>query len=121
MDFLITNMTGFRNKGCEATTKTIVNEMAKLQENAKFEIFTEDVNYDIFQASQYKNLSFLKSPFRRHYFFMGLSCLPRWWQYRLIGKLRISPLIRRAVETFHKVDAVLSTGEISLVLLMEIY
>jgi len=31
MNFLITNMTGFRNKGCEATTKAIVNEITKLE------------------------------------------------------------------------------------------
>jgi len=39
MDFLITNMTGFRNKGCEATTKAIVNEKTKFQNDAKLKIF----------------------------------------------------------------------------------
>jgi colanic acid/amylovoran biosynthesis protein len=110
MNFLITNMTGFRNKGCEATTKAIVNEIAQLQDSAKFKIFTEDVDYNAFWIPKYKNVSFLISPFRRQYFFRGLSFLPRWWQYRLIGKSRVSLLIRKAVETFHQADAVLSSG-----------
>lgn len=110
MIFLITNMTGFRNKGCEAATKAIVNEIIKLQGDAKFKIFTEDVSYDVSRTCKYKDVSFFKSPFRRLYFFRGFSCFPSWWQYRLIGKLRISSLFRRAMEVFHQADVVLSTG-----------
>jgi len=110
MNFLITNMTGFRNKGCEASTKAIVNEITKIQNDVKFKIFTQDLDYDALWAHNYRNVSFLITPFRRHYFFRGLSFLPSWWQYRLIGKLSISPLIRRALNSFHEVDAVLSTG-----------
>jgi len=103
-------MTGYRNKGCEASTKAIVNEITELQESAKFKILTEDFDYDAFWTSENKNVSFLTTPFRRQYFLGGLSFLPRWWQYRLIGKSMVSPLIRRAMEAFNQVDAVLSTG-----------
>jgi hypothetical protein len=72
-------MTGFRNKGCEAATKAIVNEIAQLQDSAKFKIFTEGLDYNAFWVPNYKNVSFLISPFRRQYFFRGLSFLPRWW------------------------------------------
>lgn len=59
MNFLITNMTGFRNKGCEATTKAIVNEIVKLQDGAKFKIFTEDLDYDTLWTPKYKTARYL--------------------------------------------------------------
>ena len=79
MNFLITNMTGYRNKGCEASTKAIINEITELQESAKFKIFTEDLDYDAFWASESKNVSFLTTPFRKKYLVGGLVFLPRWW------------------------------------------
>ena len=110
MKFLITNMTGFRNKGCEATTKATVNELTRLQDGAKFKIFTEDINYDVLWTPKNKNVKFLASPFIRQRFFLGLSFLPRWWQYRLIGKLRMSQLTGTAMAAFQEADAVLCLG-----------
>jgi len=111
MIFLITNMTGFRNKGCEATTKAIINEITKLQNKADFKILTEDPDYDVLCAPENKNVSFLVTPFRRVYLFGGLSFSPElWWQYRLISKLQTSRLIIRAMRAFQQSDAVLSTG-----------
>lgn len=52
-------MTGFRNKSCEATTKAVVNEITKLQDSAKFKIFTEDLDYDTFWTPKYKTARFL--------------------------------------------------------------
>jgi len=111
MIFLITNMTGFRNKGCEATTKAIINEITKLQNNAEFKILTEDLDYDALWAPKSKNVSFLITPFRRQYLFRGLSFSPEWWwQYRLIGKLQTSRLIIKSMKAFQQSDAVLSSG-----------
>jgi len=47
--------TGFRNKGCEATTKAIVNEITKLQNDAEFKIFTGDVDYDVLWMPENRN------------------------------------------------------------------
>ena len=43
-------MTDFKNKGCEATNKANVIEFAKLQNDAKTKIFTEDLDSDAFCA-----------------------------------------------------------------------
>ncbi|MFX1536581.1 MAG: hypothetical protein ACFFDI_20385 [Promethearchaeota archaeon] len=59
MNFLITNMIGFRNKGCEATTKAVVNRIAKLQDGAKFKIFAEALDYDAFWKPKYKTARYL--------------------------------------------------------------
>ena len=110
MNFLITNMTGFKNKGCEATTKAIVNEILKLQNNVEFKIFTEDLDYDVLWTPENRNVSFLVNPFRKQYLSRGLSFSPRWWQYRLVGKLGLSLVIKKGMEAFRWTDAVLSTG-----------
>ncbi|MHC3128450.1 MAG: hypothetical protein IBV52_00015 [Candidatus Bathyarchaeota archaeon] len=59
MDFLITNMTGFRNKGCESSTKAIINEITKLQSNAQFKILTEDLNYNALWIFKIQNRGLL--------------------------------------------------------------
>jgi len=55
MNFLITNMTGYRNKGCEASTEAIINGMVKLQGSAKFKIFTADLDYYAFWIFKIQN------------------------------------------------------------------
>lgn len=52
-------MIGFRNKGCEATTKAVVNRIAKLQDGAKFKIFAEALDYDAFWKPKYKTARYL--------------------------------------------------------------
>ena len=64
-------MTGYRNKGCEALTKAIINEITKLQESAKFKIFTEDLDYDAFWASESKNVLFRIPPSERSTLLVG--------------------------------------------------
>lgn len=109
MKFLITNMDGFRNKGCEASFKAIVDEIKKLDNNAIFKVFTWDPAYDALWMSKSKNVSFLTVPFKYSIFHRtGLFSKP--WQYRLIGKLGISKYIRNGMEAFQWADAVLVTG-----------
>jgi colanic acid/amylovoran biosynthesis protein len=104
-------MTGFRNKGCEATTKAVITEITKLRSNAIFKILTEDLEYDAIWTPNNKNVSLITTPFRTLYLVRGLSFTPsRWWQYRLIGKLRISSSIREAMEAFKEANIVLSLG-----------
>ncbi|MFB0544287.1 MAG: polysaccharide pyruvyl transferase family protein, partial [Asgard group archaeon] len=109
MKFLITNMTGFKNKGCEATTKAIVNGITNLEKNARFKSFTGDPEYDALWMTKNKKVSFLTEPFRGLYF-KGHGFFPGCWQYQLINKLGISTPIRRGMEAFRWGDAILSTG-----------
>lgn len=106
MRFLIVNMYGFRNKGCEASAKAIVNEMTKIENKAKFKIFTMDHAYDALWMTRSKNVSFLADPFRKWFFFS------RYWQYKLAGKLGIVSSIKRGMEAYQWADAVLSTDDI---------
>ena len=103
-------MTGFRNKGCEALTKAIVNEVTVLQKNAEFKILTEDIDYDALWTSENKNVSFLKTPFLKKYFFRKLPFISDLWKYQLIGKLYNSRLITKSLQAFQQSNAVLSTG-----------
>jgi len=110
MKFLITNMDGFRNKGCEASLKATVNEMRGLDNTAKFKIFTWDPEYDTLWMNGNKHVSFLSVPFRGGIPFLGHDSFSRSWQYRLIGKLGISKSTKSSMEAFQWADAVLSTG-----------
>jgi colanic acid/amylovoran biosynthesis protein len=112
MNFLLTNMTGFRNKGCEATTKAIINGIVELQPNARFNILTEDPGYDSLCALENERVSFLKNAIYEAY--SGkLAFFRSCWHYRLIDRLRISSVItRKCMEAFKQSDAVLSTDDI---------
>lgn len=105
--FLITNMTGFRNKGCEAATKAIINEITKLLNNVEFKVLTEDPVYDALWAPKAKNVSFLLNPFTKRYFFRDLVLSLRWsWLWRLNGQLQIV----KSMVPFQQPGVVLSTG-----------
>lgn len=104
MKFLVTNMTGFRNKGCEASTKAIIEGIIKHDNKASFKIFTRDSEYDSLWLNEKRNVSFLSEPFRRWYFFS------RWWQYLLASKLALSLAIRNGINAFKWADAIISTG-----------
>jgi colanic acid/amylovoran biosynthesis protein len=105
--FLITNMTGFRNKGCEAATKAIINEITKLLNNVEFKVLTEDPVYDSLWAPKAKNVSFLLNPFTKRYFFRDLVLSLRWsWLWRLNGQLQIV----KSMVPFQQSDVVLSIG-----------
>ena len=112
MKFLVTNMGGFRNKGCEASVKAIVNEIVKLDNEAYFKIFTRTPEYGSLWFTGKRNVSFLLDPFMRWHFFS------RWWQYLLVGRLATSPIIKPAVfstikngvDAFRWADTVISTG-----------
>ena len=109
MKFLITNMTGFKNKGCEATTKAIVNEIRNLEKNARFKCFTRDPEYDALWMKKNTKVSFITEPFRGWYF-KGYRFGSGYWQSRLISKLGISTSIRKGMNAFRWGDAILSTG-----------
>lgn len=104
MKFLITNMAGFRNKGCEASTKAIIIGITKLQSDTSFRVLTSDPIYDALWMTENPNVRFLTSPFRWWYLFS------KWWLYRLIAKSRKKGTIGRAIGTFQWANAVLSTG-----------
>jgi len=46
-------------KGCEAATEVIANEIAKLQNYAKFKIFAKTLDYDAFWNPKYKTARYL--------------------------------------------------------------
>jgi colanic acid/amylovoran biosynthesis protein len=105
-------MSGFKNKGNEATTKAIINGIVELQRNTRFTILTEDPAYDAFCTFGDERVSFLKNRFNEANFgklpFVG-SC----WYYRLIDRLRVSSITtRRCMEAFRRSDAVLSTDDV---------
>lgn len=62
MHFLITNVTGFRNKGCEAMTKVIIAELAKLFPSARFAVFSNDPAYDELYAPTNVEVTFSLAP-----------------------------------------------------------
>jgi colanic acid/amylovoran biosynthesis protein len=106
-------MTGYRNKGHEAGTKALINGIVKLKSDARFDILTEDRDYDALYASENERVSFLSNPFRLYSTLGKLSFLPNPWYYRLINRLRVSSdITRKCVEAFQRSDAVLSSDDI---------
>jgi len=106
MRFLIVNMYSFRNKGCEAFTKGVINGLLALDANAEFKIFSEDPRYDSLWLNRKQNVSFVHNPFGDWYSFS------RWWHYRLVGALGISTRIREGLKAFKWADAVISTDDV---------
>lgn len=64
MNFTIVNMTGFRNKGCEAITKVVIAETAKLFSDARFYVFSDDPAYDSLWAPSLQKVRFFPTPER---------------------------------------------------------
>lgn len=62
MNFLITNMTGFRNKGCEGMTKVIIAELLKRFPIAKFTVFSNDPAYDALYVPTDQEIEFFITP-----------------------------------------------------------
>lgn len=62
MKFLITNMEGFKNKGFEAVTKVIINEIKNRFPSAEFTIFSDDPEYDSLWISSGSFVKFLPTP-----------------------------------------------------------
>ena len=87
MNFLITNTGSFKNKGCEATTKAIINEITKLQNESESKIFTGDPEYDVLWTPESGNVSFLTIPFRKYYVFGGVSFFPKMVAIQIDGPI----------------------------------
>ena len=104
MKFLITNMTGFRNKGCEAMTKVIVTELASRFSNTQFKIFSNDPAYDSLwmRSSINSRIMFLPTPSTIHD--------PLVRAYRIIRNTISLKTLKRSEDHFSWADAVISTG-----------
>jgi len=111
MKFVITNNTGFRNKGCEAMNKVIVGELTKLIQDAEFRVFTNDPMYDALWMRDNPNVSFLVSPFggRLDQILERLRISEGWLYYQM-SKLLKKEVMKNAIETLDWSDIVLSTG-----------
>ena len=107
MKFLIVNMLSFRNKGCEAFTKGIIDELSKLNRTAEFKIFTYDPFYDQLFLNNRENVSFLLEPFG-----FSPALHSKWWYFRLAASLRVSDRIRNGIKAFSWADAVVSTDDV---------
>lgn len=106
MKFLLTNDGGFRNKGNEAITKSLINGITSLKPDSFFEVFTSDPLYGA-NMVRTKNVSFLLEPFRPWFSFS------RWWQYLIVSKLRLAKVSapnRNAMQAFGSCDVVLSVA-----------
>ncbi|MCL6557886.1 MAG: polysaccharide pyruvyl transferase family protein [Firmicutes bacterium] len=101
MNFLITNMTGFRNKGCEGMTKVIITEVKRRFPEARFMIFSNDPKYDELWISDKDSVIFSTTP----------PAAP--WKGLLRKVRRFPHYVRRYSEDlspFAWADGVISTG-----------
>lgn len=62
MNFVITNMTGLRNKGCEAMVRVIVEQLRARYKSAKFVVFSGDPAYDRYWLQDSPDVEVLPTP-----------------------------------------------------------
>ncbi len=109
MKFLLSNNTGYRNKGCEAIAESVIAGMSKLNPDSTFDVLTDDFFYDSFN-NLHSNVTFFNSPFKKFVVTENLSFTPKWWYYNLLDKSGISSTVRKCLNIYRQSDAVLALG-----------
>ena len=102
MNILITNMTGFRNKGCEALTKVITSRIKDRLPQTNFSVFSNDPDYD--KLWMPNKCSFYKTPL-----LFPKRSLRRWYYLikRFLGKKDSSKTL---FQHFKWAQVIISTG-----------